>query len=301
MSMNNHNILVIGKGYLGNAIQQRLGCIIKSREELNYHDISILSKYLLNNAIKVIINCSGFTGKPNVDEAESKKELCWELNVMSPLRINRLCKTLGVKYIHISSGCIYEGYHKEWDEQDSPNFGLFQNHSSFYSKSKHAFEKFSEDLNNIILRIRMPIGDDESSRNYLTKISQYTNLIDYLNSKTYIPDLCEVVYKICFGNIKMKDREIINVVNPEPLKTSEVCEIMKKYGFHNSHWKFIPITDLGTVANRSNCVLNSNKVNRIHQMLTEKEVIEKIYEQKTSNCISSRNRESAFPIDENYQ
>ena len=26
----------------------------------------------------VIINCSGFTGRPNVDEGESKKEECWK-------------------------------------------------------------------------------------------------------------------------------------------------------------------------------------------------------------------------------
>lgn len=291
MNMSSHNILILGKGYLGTAIHNRLNCFIKSSNELNYHDPSVLQKFILNNDIKIVINCSGFTGKPNVDEAETKKELCWELNVLSPLRVNRLCNDLGVRYIHISSGCIYDGYHTEWSESDTPNFGLFQNHSSFYSKSKHAFEIFSEELSNIILRIRMPIGDDISSRNYLTKISKYTNLIDYLNSKTYIPDLCEVVYKLCFDNIKLNRREIINVVNPEPLTTSEVCKIMKKYGFHNSNWKFIPLTELGTVANRSNCVLNSDKVNRIHQMLTETEVIEKIYKQKKEESDDRRRKE----------
>lgn len=288
MNMNNHNILVLGKGYLGNTIQKRLECDIKSSQELNYHNIPILNKYILNNDIKIIINCSGFTGRPNVDEAETRKEECWELNVLSPLSINRLCDDLNAKYIHISSGCIYDGYHKEWDESDTPNFGLFQNYSSFYSKSKHAFEIFSKELNNIILRIRMPIGDDESNRNYLSKISKYTNLINYLNSKTYIPDLCEVIYEICFNNIKMNNSEIINVVNPEPLTTSDVCAIMEKYGFHNSNWRFIPITELGTVANRSNCVLDSSKVNRIHQMLTETQVIEKIFSERKNRSSISR-------------
>jgi dTDP-4-dehydrorhamnose reductase len=289
--MNNNNILILGKGYMGKAIQNRLGCQLQSSKELNYHDPTTLRKFILNNDIKIVINCSGFTGRPNVDEAETKKELCWELNVLSPLRVNRLCNELDVKYIHISSGCIYEGYHSDWSELDKPNFGLFQNHSSFYSKSKHAFEIFSEDLSNIILRIRMPVGHDISGRNYLTKISKYTNLIDYLNSKTYIPDLCEVVYKLCFDNIKLNSREIINVVNPEPLTTGKVCEIMKKYGFHNSNWKFVPLSELGTVANRSNCVLNSEKVNRIHQMLTETEMIEKIYKERKEDSENRRKME----------
>jgi dTDP-4-dehydrorhamnose reductase len=284
----NNKVLVLGRGYIGNQIQNRLNCDIKSSSEINYHDKKDLAFYLLNNGIETVVNCSGFTGTPNIDEAELKKEQCWFLNTQSPLNINRLCNDLGVKYIHISSGCIYNGYNEFWTEDDKPNFGLFENHSSFYSKSKHAFEVLSSDMRNIILRIRMPIGDDLSNkRNYLTKIRHYDALINYRNSKTYIPDLCEVVYNICFGDIKMKDREIVNVVNPVALNTQEVCGIMESYGFHNKNWKFVSIRDLPIITGRSNCVMDSSKVYRIHEMMTETQALTKIYEKEKERIITS--------------
>ena len=272
--------LVLGKGYIGTAIQKYLGCDIKSSKELEYHNPQLLRKYLLNNDIQHVVNCSGFTGRPNIDEAETKKELCYYLNVISPLAINRLCDELGIRYVHISSGCIYEGYQTMWSEHDTPNFGLYQNHSSFYSKSKHAFEIHSESLNGIILRIRMPLDSDVSHRNYLHKIRNYNNLINFTNSKTYIQDLCAVVDNVCDVNFRTKGREIVNVINPEPLSTMEVCEIMKKYGFENNNWKFVDISKLEIIAGRSNCVMDSSKVMRIHQMKTETEALEEIFQKK---------------------
>ena len=104
------NILILGNGYIGKSLYTHLrdihNLMIISSDVVDYHDNKDLSKFILNNDISIIINCSGFTGRPNVDEAELKKDECWRLNVVSPLSINTLCNKLGVKYIHISSGCI---------------------------------------------------------------------------------------------------------------------------------------------------------------------------------------------------
>lgn len=276
-----NNILILGNGYMGNYIQKHLeqkGLTVtkKSSSELNYHDQNILYKYLLNNDITTLINCSGFTGRPNIDEAETKKELCWELNVMSPLRVNKLCDLLNVNYIHISSGCIYDGYEKEWSERDSSNYGLFTNHSSFYSKSKHAFELLSQDLKGTIIRIRMPFGPDDSHRNYIHKIARYENLIDFKNSKTYIPDLCEFVSIIC--NKYKSSKEYYNVVNPNPMTTKQICDIMREYGFHNVNWKFVTLSELQISTSRSNCVLNGDKANDVFKMKTEEEALRECFE-----------------------
>jgi dTDP-4-dehydrorhamnose reductase len=248
-------------------------------KNVNYHDEAVFWKFLLNGGYNVVVNCSGFTGKPNVDEAESRKSDCWRLNVTSPLRINEMCDELEVNYIHVSSGCIYDGYHSEFTELDTPNFGLFQNHSSFYSKSKHAFELMSAHLNGQVLRMRMPFGSDISYRNYLSKIARYTDLVDYQNSKTYIPDFCNVVSLLIdrYDGRYYTSRQIFNVVNPSPLYTREVCEIMQKYGRQNNYWKFVPMSDLQIVAPRSNCVLNGDKLNQIYQMKTETEALEEIF------------------------
>jgi UDP-glucose 4,6-dehydratase len=271
------NILILGRGYIGNAVYEHLkynhNVKIVSANELDYHDPSLLGKYILNNDIKVVINCSGFTGRPNIDEAEEKKELCWELNVASPLRVNKLCDKLGVGYIHISSGCIYDGYQRDFTELDVPNFGIFSDRSSYYSKCKHIFEEISKDLRGIILRIRMPIGKDENPRNYLTKIRKYDKLIDYRNSKTYIPDLCGVISSIIHRKVYEVGRNIMNVVNHNPLSTSEVCRIMLEYERGNPNWEYVPIDKIDIKAGRSNCILDSSKVEIIYPMKNEADAI----------------------------
>ena len=277
LTMKTKNILILGKGYMGNHIWEHFdkSPTIISRKDLDYHDIKLLDDYITNNDIETVINCSGFTGKPNIDEAETNKELCWKLNVNVPLKINALCNFLSIEYIHISSGCVFDGYQSDWTENDAPNYGLFQDHSSFYSKTKFAFEHMSWDLAGRVLRIRMPFDKVHSGRNYLDKIRNYDNLIEYVNSKTYIPDFCKFLEKL-LSNDKdiLRDRQIYNVVNPDPLLTSEVCDLMEIYDQHNPNWKFVKIEDLDIKASRSNCILDCSKVMRIHQMKTEKEAME---------------------------
>lgn len=279
------NILILGDGYMGNhifnhLIKEGFGATKKSSKELDYHDSRTLYKYLINNGVCTVINCSGFTGRPNIDEAEIKKELCYELNVLSPLRVNKICNTLNVNYLHISSGCIYDGYEKEWSEEDKSNYGLFTTHSSFYSKSKHSFELLSQDLKGTILRIRMPFGPDSSHRNYLSKIRKYDNLINFQNSKTYIPDLCGFISTLLDkkGNDIWLNKEIYNIVNPSPLWTNEVCDIMKDYGFHNQNWKYVALNRLEIATSRSNCIMNNEKASKIYKFKTERESLWECFE-----------------------
>lgn len=283
-----NKILILGSGYMGNHIYKHLfengyDVEMKSRNDLDYQNASVLHRYIYNNGITTVINCSGFTGRPNIDEAEIKKELCWDLNVMIPLKINEICNFLKVDYIHISSGCIYNGYEKEWDENNKSNYGLFDNESSFYSKSKHAFEMLSKHLNGVVLRIRMPFSPDDSSRNYLHKIRNYPHLINFKNSKTYIPDFCEFLNKLLQKRIGKFDsvRQTFNVVNPDPLETRDVCDIMKDWGFQNNNWIFVPLSSLEIATGRSNCVLNCDKVREIHNFKTETEALNECFRIKT--------------------
>jgi dTDP-4-dehydrorhamnose reductase len=274
---NSGKILILGAGYLGNKIGNTLdekGADVEvlASSVVNYHDKKTLWRALLNYSPDVVINCSGFTGRPNIDEAESKKEECWEYNVRSPLQVAKLCNQIGIKHIHVSSGCIYTGYEKDFTEKDIPNFGLW-NDSSTYSKTKHAYEFLSKDLASKIVRIRMPISGD-NARCYLSKIRNYDNLINFINSKTYIPDLCEFVATLIGSETTTWDeQDVYNVVNPEPLNTSAITTIMKYVGLDNPNWKFVDLADIPIVAPRSNCVLDSTKAESIMPLRTELEAL----------------------------
>ena len=219
-SKNQNKILILGKGYIGKELFDFLSnnhiVLWKNRTELDYGNQKELNKFILNNGVSTVINCFGFTGKPNVDEAEAKKDICWDLNVVTPLNVLNTCNNIGIKYIHISSGCIYSGYKQEYLETDTPNFGLFDE-SSFYSKSKHAFETLSRENDLKIIRIRMPICYDiNNPRSYLSKIMKYPNLIDMINSKTFIPDLCGFVDSLIINCESWKGQDIYNDLQGYP-------------------------------------------------------------------------------------
>ena len=254
-------IVILGKGYVGNYIFNHLAqnkeldsVSIFSRSELDYSDPLELRKFI--DIETTVINAAGFTGRPNVDEGELKKQLCWSLNVAMPLAINKACKAVGAEVIHITSGCIYTGYEKEWEEGDEPNFGVFSNESSFYSKTKHAFESLSDYGLNI--RVRMPFCDTLHERSFLSKILNYDTLVDTLNSKTYIPDLCDFVEQYIVQGYQ--GHETINFSNGDPLNTSEIVDMMKEKGIANENWSWADWEGIDTKASRSNCILDTTRL-----------------------------------------
>lgn len=274
------NVLIVGAGYVGKAIISQVDLNkhnyrIVSRDKLDYSDQAALRKFILNYDIDYIVNCSGFTGRPNVDEGELRKKECWELNVVIPLSISNTCKQLGIKYIHISSGCIYSGYEKVWIEQDEPNFGLFDQ-SSTYSKSKHAFETLND--YGCIIRVRMPFCDDYNPRSYLTKIHKYDQLINFKNSKTYVPDLCMFIEYLIDNKVDLAKVNTINFVNPGALDTMQVTDLMTIYGLDNPKWAYVDPKLLNMAAPRSNCVLSVSKLKCLFpdfNIQTEKQALDK--------------------------
>ena len=73
------NVLILGDGYVGQSLFKQVdkdknNYLIHSRKTLDYSDQVVLSKFILNNDINYVVNCFGFTGRPNVDEGELKKK-----------------------------------------------------------------------------------------------------------------------------------------------------------------------------------------------------------------------------------
>ena len=169
-------VLILGKGYVGkNIANQMKSCYdvtILARSDLDYTDRSVLFQHIAKNKYAYVINTCGYTGRPNVDACEDNREDTWYYNVVVPVNIQKVCKDLGVKMIHISSGCIYNGYDKSYTEEDEPDFGLLNPHSSWYSKTKHACEMMLKQTPAYIVRIRMPFCETTSERNIIMKLKK---------------------------------------------------------------------------------------------------------------------------------
>jgi 3,5-epimerase/4-reductase len=258
--------LILGKGFVGNHLAQyfRANNIehrIFSQSDLDYTDPDKLREFIEENDrhIRTVINCSGYTGVPNVDACEDNKELCYNYNVLYPLNVVKMCSAFSIPVVHIGSGCIYSGYDKEYTENDTPNFGMFSNESSYYSKCKHVFETFAKNYKCYVLRIRIPFTGVLTRKNYFSKLLGYDTLINELNSVTSLNDFDEFIVRFISAK---PDYGIYNVVNPEPVKAEEVVWLLEKHGLKNPNWKFISLDELNTKANRSNCVLSTEKLKR---------------------------------------
>jgi 3,5-epimerase/4-reductase len=262
------SILILGKGFVGTHLhahfqKNKIKSTIYSQSELEYTDPNTLAAYLdecsSTSKIDVVVNCSGYTGVPNVDACEYNKELCYNYNVVYPLDVLTVCERRSIPVIHIGSGCIYSGYNKAYEETDTPNFGVFSDESSYYSKCKHIFETFAKQHQCYVLRIRIPFTDDTSRKNYFTKLLNYNTLISENNSITSINDF-NVFVTSFIDNMADIPYGLYNVVNPEPVTARAVVTLMQKYNLNNPNWSFIDLKDLNTRANRSNCVLSTKKI-----------------------------------------
>ena len=282
------NVLIIGNGFVGSKLKKYLSEVpdvnVYHVFSLNYFEPkqiqNSIENKIVNSKIDWVINCVGYTGSPNVDGCEDNKQDTWYLNVTFPSMLANICNRYESNLINISSGCIYTGYEKAFTEKCEPNFGLWTPESSWYSKSKHACEMSFANYENVFnFRIRMPVtGNLNEKKNYLTKILKYNNLIDYKNSKTVINDLLSFTYNFIVRN---KTNRLpsgnYNVVNPEPLTTKDVVEILDGYEFWNPNWQWIDLEKLyeSTKCGRSNCVLDNEYTTEITgiSLPTEKESI----------------------------
>lgn len=287
-------ILILGKGYIGNYLakaNQDHTIVHISKSDLNYDDPDVFAKFIHNESkypkpyFDWIINCSGYTGRPNVEGCETDKENCYHYNVTVPLYITKVANRFRIPIIHIGSGCIYDGYSKQYTEDDLPNFGADSNFSSFYSKTKDAFEKLSEHLERYIFRIRIPFNGVPESKNYLWKLLNYDNLISQQNSITNVDDLVNFVYKF-ISCCSFKDKPplgIYNVTNTGSIDAKTVTEILKENGLGNPNWSFVSVEDANFKVGRSNCKLDTSKIENLGLGLPSvKDSIEKaIKEYKT--------------------
>ena len=275
------NILVLGKGFVGTHLSnlpEHFNVTTLSKSEHQYDQPDALLNILKTHKPDFLINACGYTGSPNVDACEDDKQKCWELNVNLPVTVATMCKTLDIPYIHVSSGCIYTGYDKLYTEQDAPNFGLASEDSSWYSKTKHASEIALKKSDAYILRIRMPFCNINHDRNFLNKVLKYDNLIEFDNSMTSIEDFVEFIGKF-LSKLKNElntlpwNRDlkpgIFNVCNPGPATIKDVVNYFKEFDTINENWNFVDISTLNMKANRSNCVLDCSKIEKLGMSLPD--------------------------------
>ena len=205
--------LILGAtGYVGQEFVKQLynkNIITISRKDVDYTKFNVLVSILKDIKPRFLINCAGYTGKPNVDECERNKSKSIISNIVLIECIANACEITNTPWGHISSGCIYSGgkilsngskiiYNNlmeareiwdnnrdilfGYDENDGSNFTFESEIHSFYSGTKDVAEQLLKNRNNLyIWRLRIPFDSTKSPRNYLMKLLTYDKVYNNIN------------------------------------------------------------------------------------------------------------------------
>jgi len=266
-------IAILGaKGYLGlrftefksnkNIIQ-----IPISRSMFNYHDPIILRQIIRGKGLDGILNCAGFTGRPNVDNCEEHKDMCYKLNVELPETIAKVCFDEKKLFFQIGSGCIYQGGLSSIDpslgykEEDEPNLSFDHPPCSYYSGTKAEMEKRIRKVPGVsIFRLRMPFSSIKDDRNLICKLAKYQKILEASNSITFIDEFISKTLGMIASRVPSG---IYNVTNPGVVSNLELAKLLWERKIRHSEPKVFETTqDIKSVMRspRSSCVLDSSKI-----------------------------------------
>lgn len=277
-------VLLGGNGYIGAAFQkffkkQDIVFSSLSRKDVEYTHGDVLRDFLKTHKPSFLVNCAGYSGKPNVDACELHKAECLAANAVLPGVIRRVCEGLGLPWAHISSGCIYTGDHgcgMGFAENDAPNFSFRHNNCSFYSGTKALGEEVLDGASGcFVWRLRIPFNHEENPRNYLMKVMGYDCLLDARNSLSHLDEFVSACWQ-CWE--KRVPFGVYNMTNPESITTREVVALVEKsaigvslkargktFRFFESEEDFMK---KAAKTPRSNCVLDTRKLQSVGICMT---------------------------------
>ena len=264
-------IWILGaSGYVGGAYQRlleklRVPCRVFPRQDLDYYNVATLTAALRAAKPPFLVNCAGYTGKPNVDACELHRTECLNGNALLPGILREACEATGTPWGHVSSGCIFTGRRPEgpgFRETDTPNFSFRTDNCSFYSGTKALGEEILAGAKDcFIWRLRIPFNEVESPRNYLTKVMRYERLLEAENSLSQLDEFVRATWE-CWE--KRVPFGIYNVTNPGSVTTREVVDLIKASGVSNKQFAFFTdeadFMQKAAKTPRSNCVLDSSKL-----------------------------------------
>ena len=260
----------LGRNYSRSKPPAHVVLVPVDRAKIDYTDSLNFKRFLYQEKIDKVINCAGFTGKPNVDACENFRDLCHQLNVQLPAMLASVCSDEKKMFFQIGSGCIYQGVpDKEHPDQgfretDEPNFCFQQPPCSFYSGTKAEMEQKIKDIpGTSIWRLRMPFSGTWDDRNLLVKLAGYEKILEAKNSITNLDEFIVNTLDMVAAEIPSG---IYNCTNPGAIFSSEILELLLKNKIRLTKPSYFQSQEeifSAMKSPRSSCVLDCSKVSEL--------------------------------------
>ncbi len=101
---------------------------------LDVSDSEEVSRIFVDFAPDVVINCAAMT---QVDECESKREACWQVNALAVETLAKCCLARGTRLVQVSTDFVFDGQSGPYKESARPS------PLSYYGRSKLAGENYA--------------------------------------------------------------------------------------------------------------------------------------------------------------
>ena len=183
-------------------------------------------------------------------------------NLFSPIVLADLCFQNNIHYTYLGTGCIFNSdeLNKSFTELNYPNY-----FGSSYSIVKGFTDRLMKSRKILNLRIRMPISSVPNSRNFITKIVNYSKICSIPNSMTVLDDF----FPIFFDLMKNKTTGTFNCTNPGTITHNEILLKYRDLIDSNITWENITISEQAKLlkSDRSNNELDTSKIQELYPEL----------------------------------
>ena len=238
----------------------RVAGVVVVDAKFRVQNTTVMWNELLRESPTHVVLCAGITGRPNIDWCETNVQETVAVNLEGTVTLAQMCNRLGIHFTNFATGCIYSGGNDQcFSERDAPNFV-----GSLYSRTKAHAEKIQIGAyasTTLVLRLRMPIGDDiDHPRNLVAKLRNYTRLINLPNSVSVLSELLPIAtHMICTNHVG-----IYNFTNPGSITPAQIMTVFDRIFPEKARpWEAVEDTEIlfatkAIVAPRSNCVLSAD-------------------------------------------
>ncbi|HYM19950.1 MAG TPA: sugar nucleotide-binding protein [Candidatus Kapabacteria bacterium] len=185
------NIALIGAGQVGSLLAGALSRHSVTQWKKDIDDLS--SEELARLRPDVVINAAG---KTDLKWCEENAREAFRSNVEAPVQLYQRILALGknIRFLHFSSGCVWDGPYDENGKPFTPNHPARP--AAYYSWTKAACDELllKEDPKSVaILRPRQVYSSLKSPRNILSKLLNYPKLVDTPNSMSSVDIITKTV------------------------------------------------------------------------------------------------------------
>jgi dTDP-4-dehydrorhamnose reductase len=265
-------VLLFGAtGYVGRAIAGAIRAAGLDAIAPTHRDLDLTSRDALSGWLRGIpkpefaINAVGFTGRPNIDGTEVEKWHTLRANTVVPGVLAEVLGAAGIRWGHVSSGCIFNGCHPDGSgfvESDEPAFAVSDPRAGWYARTKWMAEKLLDGVPGVVVwRLRIPFDSRDNERNYLTKLMRYERLLEVRNSISQLDEFASAAVASLRAGIP---DGIYNATNPGSILTSEVAEALARHGICRKRFEYFRdggefLSAPGRVF-RASCILDPSKL-----------------------------------------